>query len=145
MFSWPNSADFGILEKKLEDPCATPVALPLDFLKHITGDFSKEQELGRGGFGVVYKGILRNGKTIAVKKLSEAHLDDDHFHNEVTYLIGLKHENIGQLIGYCAESRLEAVQVGGKYVMAEIRNRLICFEYLNNYSLDKYIPGMIVL
>jgi len=49
MFSWPNSADFGILEKKLEDPCATPVALPLDFLKHITGDFSKEQELGRGG------------------------------------------------------------------------------------------------
>ena len=58
MFSWPNSADFGILEKKLEDPCATPVALPLDFLKHITGDFSKEQELGRGGFGVVYKVYL---------------------------------------------------------------------------------------
>ena len=47
------------------------------------------------------QGILRNGKTIAVKKLSEAHLDDDRFHNEVTYLIGLKHENIVQLIGYC--------------------------------------------
>ena len=78
------------------------------------------------------QGILRNGKTIAVKKLSEAHLDDDRFYNEVTYLIGLKHENIVQLIGYCAESRLEAVQVGGKYVMVEIRHRLICFEYLNN-------------
>ena len=55
------------------------------------------------------QGILRNGKTIAVKKLSEAHLDDDRFHNEVTYLIGLKLENIVQLIGYCV-----VLNLGGK-------------------------------
>ncbi|CAL4994928.1 unnamed protein product [Urochloa decumbens] len=137
----PNSVDYDILEKKLEDPCATPMYLPLDFLKSITRNFSKEQELGRGGFGVVYKGILRDRKTIAVKKFSEVHLDDDRFQNEVTYLIGLKHENIVQLLGYCAESRWEAVQVGEKYVMAEIRHRLICFEYLNNKSLDEYISA----
>ncbi|CAL4989318.1 unnamed protein product [Urochloa decumbens] len=137
----PNSVDYDILEKKLEDPCATPMYLPLDFLKSITCNFSKEQELGRGGFGVVYKGILRDRKTIAVKKLSEMHLDDDRFQNEVTYLIGLKHENIVQLLGYCAESRWEAVQVGEKYVMTEIRHRLICFQYLNNKSLDEYISA----
>ncbi|CAO2143431.1 unnamed protein product [Urochloa humidicola] len=137
----PNSVDYDILEKKLEDPCATPMYLPLDFLKSITRSFSKEQELGRGGFGVVYKGILQDRKTIAVKKLSEVDLDDDRFQNEVTYLIGLKHENIVQLLGYCAESRWEVVQVGEKYVMAEIRHRLICFEYLNNKSLDEYISA----
>jgi hypothetical protein len=43
------------LEKKLQDPNATPMFLPLEFLKTITCDFSTESELGRGGYGVVYK------------------------------------------------------------------------------------------
>ncbi|CAN6374349.1 unnamed protein product [Urochloa humidicola] len=136
-----HSVGFDMLEKKLEDPLAMPIPLPLDFLKSITHDFSNEQKIGQGGFGVVYKGILQNGKTIAVKKLSEMHLDDDRFDNEVTYLIGVKHENIVELLGYCAESRWEATQVSGKYVMAEIRHRLICFEYINNKSLDEYISA----
>jgi hypothetical protein len=91
----------------------------------------------------VEQGVLRNGKAIAVKKLSEMQIEDTQFHNEVTYLIGLKHQNIVQLVGYCAESRWEATQVSGKYVMAEIRKRLLCFEYVNNKSLDKYLSGMI--
>lgn len=47
--------DFGILENNIQDPTATPMYLPMEFLKTITCDFSKEQELGRGGYGVVYK------------------------------------------------------------------------------------------
>jgi hypothetical protein len=43
------------LENKLEDSNATPMSLPLQFLKTITCDFSTDSELGRGGFGVVYK------------------------------------------------------------------------------------------
>jgi coatomer subunit beta' len=42
-------------EEKLQDPSTTPMCLPLEFLKVITCDFSTEQELGRGGHGVVYK------------------------------------------------------------------------------------------
>jgi hypothetical protein len=45
----------GELEKKLQDSDATPMSLPLDFLKDITCDFSRESELGKGGYGVVYK------------------------------------------------------------------------------------------
>jgi len=77
-----------------------------------------------------------------VKKLSEMQLEDGPFQNEVIYLIGLKHKNIVKLVGYCAESRWEATQLSGKYVMAEIRKRLLCFEYLNNKSLDKHLSGM---
>jgi interleukin-1 receptor-associated kinase 1 len=91
------------------------------------------------------QGILQNGKTIAVKKLCDVHLDDNQFDNEVTYLIGAKHKNIVQLLGYCAESRKEAVEADGKYVMAEIRHRLICFEYVNNKSLHDYISGTVML
>ncbi|XP_044389606.1 uncharacterized protein [Triticum aestivum] len=140
----PNTMDFGELENMLQEPSATPVCLPVEFLKGITRDFSVEQELGRGGFGVVYKvgqGILQNGKMIAVKKLFDIQVEDDQFQNEVTYLIGVKHQNVVQLVGYCAESRWEAAQVGGRYVMAEIRSRLLCFEYLNNNSLAKHISA----
>uniref|UniRef100_A0A0E0IRZ3 Protein kinase domain-containing protein n=1 Tax=Oryza nivara TaxID=4536 RepID=A0A0E0IRZ3_ORYNI len=135
--------DFGILENNIQDPTATPMYLPMEFLKTITCDFSKEQELGRGGYGVVYKGILSNGKMIAVKKLLEIHiLKDDKFQKEVTFLMDLKHPNIIRFIGYCAESRWEVLQVNGKkYVMVEMPRRLLCFEYLHNKSLDKYISA----
>ena len=51
----PKSTDFGVLEGMLQDPCAAPMCLPMDFLKAITQDFSQEREVGRGGYGVVYK------------------------------------------------------------------------------------------
>jgi hypothetical protein len=57
VFSELKSTEFSLLENTLvQDHCAIPV--PFDFLKTITSDFSKEQELGRGGFGVVYKVYL---------------------------------------------------------------------------------------
>lgn len=43
------------MENKLLHPTAEPVSLPLGFLKSITSDFCDELELGRGGYGVVYK------------------------------------------------------------------------------------------
>ena len=43
------------LEQILVDETAEPTALPLSLLKDITGDFSDDQEIGRGGFAVVYK------------------------------------------------------------------------------------------
>lgn len=59
VFSELKSTEFNLLENTLvQDHCAIPTCVPLDFLKAITNDFSKEQELGRGGFGVVYKVYL---------------------------------------------------------------------------------------
>ena len=43
------------LEKMLVDQTAEPKALPLSLLKDITGGFSADQEIGSGGFAVVYK------------------------------------------------------------------------------------------
>ncbi|KAM3276609.1 hypothetical protein ACQJBY_044805 [Aegilops geniculata] len=137
----PNTMDFGQLENMLQQPNVTPICLPVEFLEAITCNFSNEKELGAGGYGVVYKGTLQNGKVIAVKKLFEIGIADDQFQNEVTYLIGVKHQNIVQLVGYCAESRWEAAQVDRRYVLAEIRKRLLCFEYLKNNSLDKHLSA----
>ncbi|TVU16867.1 hypothetical protein EJB05_37024, partial [Eragrostis curvula] len=135
------AADRDVLEEKLQNPSSSPISLPYEFLKDITNNFSTEQELGRGGFGVVYKGVLRSGQIIAVKELLDSNLvNDDVFEKEVTDGMGIKHKNIVQLVGYCAETRCEAIKLpNGNNVMAEIRKRLLCFEYLPNKSLDKYI------
>uniref|UniRef100_A0A0E0BHV2 non-specific serine/threonine protein kinase n=1 Tax=Oryza glumipatula TaxID=40148 RepID=A0A0E0BHV2_9ORYZ len=60
----------------------------LQQLKDITGNFSKEQELGRGGFGVVYKGILKNGVSVAVKRLEvNPGIQDKQFKNEINLVV----------------------------------------------------------
>jgi hypothetical protein len=80
-----------------------------------------------------------------VKKLFDRHLvDDKTFQNEVSYLMEIKHQNVAQFIGYCAESSWEMMpQPSGRSIWAEIPKRLLCFEYVCNKSLDKYISGMI--
>uniref|UniRef100_A0A0E0AIE5 Protein kinase domain-containing protein n=1 Tax=Oryza glumipatula TaxID=40148 RepID=A0A0E0AIE5_9ORYZ len=44
---------------------------PFEIIRAATNGFSQENEIGRGGFGIVYKGQLPNGQEIAVKKLSK--------------------------------------------------------------------------
>ncbi|XP_048549498.1 uncharacterized protein LOC125529131 isoform X6 [Triticum urartu] len=130
------------LEKKPQDSNAAPIRFSLEYLKDITSDFSTKSVLGEGGYGVVYKGILQCGKIIAVKKLRELHQNDETFQNEITYLMGTKHENVVQFVGYCAESTWELREYpsgSGKHILAEMPNRLLCFEYVSNRSLDKHI------
>lgn len=50
----------GNLESILQDPSAKPRVLRLQELKEITNNFSKDRQLGKGGFGVVYKVIATN-------------------------------------------------------------------------------------
>ncbi|XP_066396678.1 disease resistance protein RGA2-like isoform X2 [Miscanthus floridulus] len=127
------------LEKTLQDPTAEPISLPLEFLKVITSDFSTERELGRGAYGVVYKGVLQSGKVIAVKKIFDAHLLDldsnsnnnnKQFENEITCLMGVRHQNVVQLVGYCVQTRSEVMKLpSGEHVMVETPACLLCFEF----------------
>ncbi|KAL6660760.1 hypothetical protein ACP70R_001795 [Stipagrostis hirtigluma subsp. patula] len=130
------------LERVLQDPYAEPVSLPLEFLEAITDGFSNEQEIARGGFGVVYKGVLGSGNVIAVKKNYDMKLlDDTQYEKELRHLMGfIHHENIVQLIGFCAESRWETrPEITGSHILVEARTRLLCFEYLGNGSLADYV------
>jgi len=132
------SSAHDILKRILLDEGETPTDLPLSLLKEITNDFSDEREIGRGGFAVVYKGMLANG-TVAVKKLSKPHMHERQFHQEVECLMKVQHKNIVRFFGYCSDTQERAANYNGKFVMAEIRQRLLCFEYLSNGSLKNYI------
>ncbi|CAD6266927.1 unnamed protein product [Miscanthus lutarioriparius] len=131
------------MENKLLDPTAEePISLPLNFLRSITNCFSNEQELGRGGYGVVYKGLLRQGDSfIAVKKFhnsSDVVKGDEQFQKVATSLI--KHPNVIQLLGYCAESKgVIKKQENGKRAIVYEQTRILCFEYMCNGGLDKHL------
>uniref|UniRef100_A0A453M9X3 Protein kinase domain-containing protein n=1 Tax=Aegilops tauschii subsp. strangulata TaxID=200361 RepID=A0A453M9X3_AEGTS len=127
------------LEHMLSDEKEQPKALPLSLLEDITDGFSENLQIGRGGFAVVYKGVLENG-TIAVKKLFERlDIPDNKFNEEIRCLMKVKHKNIVRFLGYCANTQGEIVDHAGGVVMADVRQRLLCFEYVPKGSLDEYI------
>ncbi|CAN6221022.1 unnamed protein product [Urochloa humidicola] len=128
------------LEKILKNQREKSCNLPLRYLQDITNNFSEERELGRGAFGVVYKGVLRNGQVVAVKKLLFLPgMHDKHFENEVYHLTRLKHENIIRIIGYCYEIQHILIEHNGNYCFAEMPQRLLCLELLPKGSLEKHI------
>ena len=91
------------------------------------------------------KGVLRSGKTIAVKNIFDKHLLDNHnrFENEIICLTEVRHQNIVQLVGYCLETKSEVMEYSGKHVVAQRRACLLCFEFICNGSLDKHLSGML--
>ena len=88
------------------------------------------------------QGIIPSGR-IAVKKLSNAQdFDDKLFTNEINCLIRAKHKNIVRFLGYCADTYGEMIEYGGRYVLADARKRILCFEYVPNGNLRDYIKGI---
>jgi serine/threonine protein kinase len=70
-------------------------------------------------------------------------IQDRQFNNEVHHLMGLKHQNIVQLIGYCDERQEKVIydEYQKKNICAEVQERLLCYEYMANGSLDKLVYG----
>uniref|UniRef100_A0ACD5W3J3 Uncharacterized protein n=1 Tax=Avena sativa TaxID=4498 RepID=A0ACD5W3J3_AVESA len=126
------------LECMLCDETADPKALPLSLLEEITYGFSDEQEIGRGGFAVVYKGKLEN-RTVAVKRMSNTYMYEKEFHREVECLMMARHKNVVRFLGYCADTQGAMTRHEGKFIMADVQQRLLCFEYLPKGTLHEYI------
>ncbi|KAF7005909.1 hypothetical protein CFC21_021003 [Triticum aestivum] len=137
------ASELEALELILTDANAEPTKLSYALIKSITTNFS--QEIGLGGFGVVYLGVLRNEK-VAVKKLFiEQDFSDELFVDEVNCLVRAKHNNIVRFLDYCADTQGELVKFDGRHVMAELRQRLLCFEYVPNGNLHDYIKDNVLL
>ncbi|XP_044407124.1 LEAF RUST 10 DISEASE-RESISTANCEUS RECEPTOR-LIKE PROTEIN KINASE-like 2.4 isoform X1 [Triticum aestivum] len=84
---------------------------------------SSNHELGKGGYGVVFKGRLHDDRLVAVKFLHDCKGNGDDFVNEVMSIGRTSHVNIVSLFGFCLE--------GSK--------RALIYEYMPNGSLDRYI------
>ncbi|XP_023765112.1 cold-responsive protein kinase 1 [Lactuca sativa] len=95
-------------------------------LQIATGDFKPENKIGQGGFGSVYKGLLKDGKIVAIKVLSaESRQGLREFLTEITIISDIQHENLVKLHGYCVEKD----------------HRILVYGYLKNSSLDQTLLG----
>ncbi|GKE49620.1 putative receptor-like protein kinase, partial [Tanacetum coccineum] len=104
----------------------TPESLQYDFCKVqvATNDFSEDNKLGRGGFGVVYKGMFEDGHEIVVKRLAmDSGQGDVEFKNEVLLVAKLQHHNLVRLLGFSIHGN----------------ERLLVYEFLPNASLDYFL------
>ncbi|TVU19848.1 hypothetical protein EJB05_36023, partial [Eragrostis curvula] len=70
---------------------------------------NRDCELGRGGFGTVYKAVLRDGQPVAIKKLTVSSLvkSEDDFRQQVKLLGKMRHYNIVTLRGFYWTSSLQ--------------------------------------
>ncbi|KAL3565898.1 hypothetical protein D5086_033944 [Populus alba] len=69
-----------------------------------TNNFNSSSQVGQGGYGKVYKGILANGRTVAIKRTEEGSLQGEkEFLTEIELLSRLHHRNLVSLLGYCDE------------------------------------------
>jgi hypothetical protein len=81
-------------------------------------------------------------KKVAVKKLSIWQgFSDTLFLEEINCLIRTKHDNVVRFLGYCFDTHGELVPFNRGYVMSEVPQRLLCFEYVPNGNLEKYLKG----
>ncbi|ONM31816.1 putative receptor-like protein kinase [Zea mays] len=95
-------------------------------LELATNRFSKDNIIGEGGYGVVYRGQLINGSPVAVKKLlNNLGQAEKEFRVEVEAIGHVRHKNLVRLLGYCVEGT----------------QRMLVYEYVNNGNLEQWLHG----
>nr|XP_043636806.1 serine/threonine-protein kinase-like protein CCR4 [Erigeron canadensis] len=101
-----------------------------------TDNFSEEHRIGVGSFGSVYRGLLTDGRKVAIKRAEltssssytggfKKHQEDTNnaFVNELEFLSRVNHKNLVQLLGFCEENN----------------ELVLVYEFMENGSLHEHL------
>ncbi|KAI4299363.1 hypothetical protein L6164_032830 [Bauhinia variegata] len=108
--------------------------IPLDNVRHFseqelrlaTNNYDSRNKIGRGGFGTVYQGTLKDGKVVAVKSLSAGSRQGvREFITEIKTITNVRHPNLVELLGCCVQGQ----------------KRILVYEYMENNSLSLTLLG----
>ncbi|KAK2645677.1 hypothetical protein Ddye_020872 [Dipteronia dyeriana] len=95
-------------------------------LARATDGFSEANLLGQGGFGYVHRGVLPNGKEVAVKQLKAGSGQGEReFQAEVEIISRVHHKHLVSLVGYC----IAGVQ------------RMLVYEFVPNNTMEFHLHG----
>lgn len=128
--------ELNVLEHILEGN-EKPCNLSYPLLQFITENFSFERRIDHNEFEENFKGILQS---VNVTRLSGSlNITDGMFHRQVENMMLAQHQNIIRFLGYCSYAAEQEVHIDGKIVIAEKRERFLCFEYLRNGNLKRHL------
>lgn len=97
-----------------------------DDLKKCTNNFSESNEIGFGGYGKVYKGILPDGKIVAIKRAQQGSMQGGlEFKTEIELLSRVHHKNLVGLVGFCFEQG----------------EQMLVYEFMPNGTLRESLTG----
>lgn len=105
---------------------ARNLVISVQVLQKVTNNFSNENELGRGGFGTVYKGELEDGTKLAVKRMEGGIVTSkavDEFQAEIAVLSKVRHRHLVSLLGYSVEGN----------------ERLLVYEFMPQGALSRHL------
>ncbi|XP_027332791.1 putative serine/threonine-protein kinase-like protein CCR3 [Abrus precatorius] len=94
-----------------------------------TNNFSLENKIGAGSYGVVYRGKLADGREVAIKrgetgtKMKKFQEKESAFESELAFLSRLHHKHLVRLVGFCEEKD----------------ERLLVYEYMKNGALYDHL------
>ncbi|XP_065851084.1 probable serine/threonine-protein kinase PBL23 [Euphorbia lathyris] len=93
-------------------------------LHSATGGFSKSNVVGHGGFGSVYRGVLTDGRKVAVKVMDQAGKQgEEEFKVEVELLSRLHSPYLLALVGHCSDNN----------------HKLLVYEFMANGGLQEHL------
>ncbi|KAK9996607.1 hypothetical protein SO802_021293 [Lithocarpus litseifolius] len=116
-------------EENLENGGTTSVPnieISIEVLKQVTNNFNEDNILGRGGFGVVYKGEYHYGTKVAVKRMESAARGStgiNEFQAEISVLSKVRHIHLVSLLGCCINGN----------------ERLLVYEYMPQRALTQHL------
>ncbi|KAJ9167348.1 hypothetical protein P3X46_022010 [Hevea brasiliensis] len=91
-----------------------------------TNNFNSSTQVGQGGYGIVYKGILADGTVVAIKRAQEHSLQGEkEFLTEIELLSRLHHRNLVSLVGYCDEEY----------------EQMLVYEFMSNGTLRDHLSA----
>lgn len=114
-----NSSESHVIE-------AGNLIISVQVLRDVTKNFAPQNELGRGGFGVVYKGEFDDGTKIAVKRMEAGVISNkalDEFRSEIDVLSKVRHRHLVSLLGFCIEGN----------------ERILVYEYMSEGALSQHL------
>uniref|UniRef100_A0A1J3FA22 Putative inactive leucine-rich repeat receptor-like protein kinase n=1 Tax=Noccaea caerulescens TaxID=107243 RepID=A0A1J3FA22_NOCCA len=95
-------------------------------LMKATEEFKKDNMIGKGRTGTMYKGVLEDGTPLMIKRLQDSQRSEKEFDSEMKTLGSVKNRNLVPLLGYCIANK----------------ERLLIYEYMpNGYLYDQLHPA----